>query len=61
MSWLLYLPTRELADALQASRNEPTNAVLEVSGNWDTARLPQTDTFPLQPIAPQPVEERAYG
>ena len=61
MSWLLYLPTRELADALQAQSTEPTNAIVEVSGNWDTARLIQDSAFSLQPAALPAAEERAYG
>jgi hypothetical protein len=61
MSWLLYLPTRELADALQAHSTESTNAIVEVSGNWDTARLPHDDAFSLQPTALQSMQEPAYG
>jgi hypothetical protein len=61
MSWLLYLPTRELADALQAQSTEPTKAIVEVSGNWDTAPLIQDPAFPLQPAALPAAEEPAYG
>lgn len=48
MSWLLYLPTRELADALQSINPTPTNAVVAVSGNWDTPSI--IDESPLQPV-----------
>jgi hypothetical protein len=61
MSWLLYLPTRELADALQAQSTEPTNAVVEVSGNWDTAPLIPDPAFSLQPTTRPAAEEPAYG
>ncbi len=61
MSWLLYLPTRELAEALTAQGTEPTKAIVEVSGNWETAALAQDHTFPLQPAAPPAVKETAYG
>jgi hypothetical protein len=60
MSWLLYLPTRELADAVLAPNAEPTNAVVEVSDNWQSLRYASEHTFPLQPAA-SAAEEPAYG
>lgn len=61
MSWLLYLPTRELADALKAQSTEPTNAIVKVSGNWDAVGLTEHHAFPLQPAALPAAEEPAYG
>jgi len=59
MSWLLYLPTRELADALQTQHTENTNVVIDVSGNWDAPACLRTSA-PLQPVALHG-EEPAYG
>ncbi len=61
MSWLLYLPTRELADALKAHGTEPTKAIVEVSGNWDAAHLREDSEFSIQPLTSPAVKERAYG
>jgi len=61
MSWLLYLPTRELADALQAHGTELTNAVVEVSGNWDSALIIPDPALSLQPAALPAAEEPAFG
>jgi hypothetical protein len=61
MSWLLYLPTRELADAMLMSDREPLRAIVEVSGNWDTARVAQDGSFPLQPVSLHPAKEDAIG
>lgn len=61
MSWLLYLPTRELADALLAQGTERTNAVVEVSGNWDSALLIPDPALSLQPAALPATEEPAFG
>ncbi|MCX7321649.1 MAG: hypothetical protein NT113_19940 [Hyphomicrobiales bacterium] len=60
MPWLLYLPTRELADAVLAPNAGTTNAVVEVSGNWEEMRHDDDYSFPLQPVAAA-VEEPVYG